>query len=325
MSILKRLALPAFVAVLIYGFLLSLPHPQINVRWQMPGELAMAANPGANGNGGNAVQGVAAGYGAGTDPGGGICLDATGTLVGLCSTILENLIMASTLQMSAATSQIFITTANTNTPALGGQFVCNMTAVACAFVTKATSPPGMVFAEEGGSGMGTTSNNFQWLCGNSAVDCMDLQGNGSVQVQLGNVVLSGVANGFGEVLTGGASVVTGAKGIGAVVMGGMPYSGTFCSVANGTTTNASPSLLTTLTTGQWNCPITSGSASATVFNISVPGAVTLTNPAICQFSTSIAAAVEPKVTSSTTLCILTYSVAPGAILLGQLSIMGNGP
>src|ERR1700687_2833244 len=55
---------------------------------------AMAANPGALGNGGGAIQGVATSTGC-TDVGAGLCLDtATGTLVGVAATQLEPLTFA---------------------------------------------------------------------------------------------------------------------------------------------------------------------------------------------------------------------------------------
>jgi hypothetical protein len=187
------------------------------------------------------------------------------------------------------------------------------------------------FKNNGGiSGAGV---NYKFFTGATPSESIDILGNGGLTLLLGdlhatvgNISADGVANATGEIRSGGAANVTGAKGIGAVVMGGMPYSGTFCSGAQGTTSAGTPtSTLTTLTTGQWNCPITSGSATATIFSISMPGAVTLSNPASCTFTTAAASAVEPMVTSTTTLCTLTYTVAPGAVLLGRLIMMGNGP
>lgn len=204
------------------------------------------------------------------------------------------------------------------------QLVCGLTTTTCEFDFNSTSNPAQIWKANGGAGMGGTNSNFEWWGSNSPVQLLKLNGQGDLIDPIGNIRAISTANATGEVESGNAVAVTGAKGIGAMVAGGMLYSGTVCSIANGTTSAGTPtSTLTTLTTGQTRCKITSGSTTGTIFNISVPGAVTLTNAADCQFTASTVA--EPQVTSTTTLCILTYAVAPGTVLLGQLDINGNGP
>jgi len=280
---------------------------------------AMAANPFACGNGGCGLQGVQTAQ-SGTDLGAGLTTDATGQFVGLAAIQLE--------PYTWSGAQTFSGTAP--------QLICSNT-TACEIDFGATSAPGVTLKTTGSLANGQV--DFQFTGGSTnSTQLLELFGNGNIFEQAGDfsnllgnifdaagsIVAQSVANSSGEIRSGNCANVTGAKGIGAMCAGGMFYSGTFCSVANGTTTNASPSLLTTLTTGQHKCKITSGSAAATVFNISAPGGITATNALDCQFTPSTA--VPPSsVTSSTTLCILTYASPPGAVLLGQLDISGNGP
>lgn len=205
--------------------------------------------------------------------------------------------------------------------------------ITCANITACEEDYSSVMTFKNNGGISGAGVNFKYFTGTAPTDTIDFLGNGGINENTGDfvntagsVVANATTNANGQVRSGGCANVTGAKGIGVICANGMYYAGTACSLANGTTTNASPSLLTTLTTGQTKCKITSGSATATIFNISMPGAVTLSNAvgADCQFTTSIAN-IMPAVTSSSTLCILTYTVAPGAVLLGQLDINGNGP
>ena len=282
----------------------------------LPFEMAMGANPGMNGTGGNAVQGVGTSL-ATTDPGGGLCLDATGTLVSICNPILEGL----TTQVAAALTinepngvngaTVFTTT---NTPS-------TLTAQLALTTTDSTN-------------CGTAQANLfvRFLSGSQAVtikcngaitsnDGINNSTAGNIQNSFGNFVATSSSAGLGQYLAGNATADANITG-GAFVLGsgGQFVQGTTCAQ---TTSNASPSLVT-LT--QWGCALTSLSASATVFTITYPGSVTLTNAPFCIFNDiKSGVTTEPTCSTTTTTATVTYAVAPGAVAFGNIMLIGNGP
>lgn len=140
----------------------------------------------------------------------------------------------------------------------------------------------------------------------------------------GNIIAGSSSTGKAEVVSGNASACgTTSQCTGAIVMGtGVLEQATTCAPS---TSNASPSLLT-LSAGCWAAKLTSGSASATVFTITYPGSPTLTNAPLC-FYNDIASGIttEPTCTTSTTAATITYAVAPGAVVIGNIWLIRNGP
>jgi hypothetical protein len=145
---------------------------------------------------------------------------------------------------------------------------------------------------------------------------------GNVVDTAGNFIANGTANATGELISGNGTAVTGAKGVGAIVANGPYYQFTNCVQ---TTSVASPTSLLTLPAGSWGCKLTSGSATATTFTITYPGSVTLTNAPLCVFTDRASGiTTEPTCTPGTTSVSIVYAVAPGAVSIGDLLIIGNG-
>jgi hypothetical protein len=319
MTLLKRLALPSFAALLCYGFLLTLPRPQINVTWTMPG-LPAFANPGAVGNGGNAVQGAGTLLCA-TDLGGGLCLDAaTGTLLELAQTINESVTVGSTASFNVSGS------GSPAYAALGSgaiEFSCGISAGAqnCVFGSYNTTAPGMTFSELGGSGMGTTNVNFRWLVGNSSTDGMDLTGATGLQVQLGNIATIQNTAGNGEIVTSGATAESVGKGHVVIGSNGTLIQGT-TQACNGSPAN--PTLFTMVE--GLTCLATPGDGgSATSMVISFP--YTFTNAPACFITPDVASVGAFDCVTTTTTATVTLAAGGGIPIADKfwIAIVGNGP
>jgi hypothetical protein len=177
------------------------------------------------------------------------------------------------------------------------------------------------------NGSGSTCTNANSILAVKKTGTKQLQAlcNGDLLVgtgSTGNVVTQASSGGKGEVGTNGATCGTTTQCTGAIVAGALArfMYGTNCAQA---TSNASPSLVTL---NEWHCTLTSGSASATVFTITYPGSVTLTNKPHCIY-TDFASGIttEPTCIPGLSSVVVTYAVAPGAVAIGDLILIGNGP
>lgn len=233
----------------------------------------------------------------------------------------NNLTVAGTTTLNGGvTTNGGINTGTSATP----QIIC-LLSTGCEEDYQSTSAPAVVYSATGGSGLGGTNANFQWKGSNSVGTLLlTLNGQGDLVDAIGNFRALGTSAATGEIMSGNATNVTGAKGTGAIIANGEYYQFTNC--APTVIHSAGVTSTLTLSAGCWMAKLTSSStASDTIFVITYPGSVTLSNAPLCFVQDLASVVTEPTCTTTTTQATITYAVGIGATTaFANIMLIGNG-
>ena len=204
------------------------------------------------------------------------------------------------------------------TAGVGTEYSCTATG-GCEMDFGATTAPGVIFKENGSSGMSSSAINFEFLGNNSGANTLlTMKGNGNIDFvtgdaddDVGNIRALGNSSGTGEVTTGAAAIIAGNLGIGAVNVGsnGGLDAANSCAV---TMSNAVPE--TIAATNGMACVATS-SVATTHTSFQVTFVNTYNTAPICQVSmgsTNANAVFVKTITNAVGSCSWTTSAAAPA-------------